>query len=277
MTATDTTTHFVSKGVTNGEGAYAIPSLTPDVYTITVTAKGFRIETRTDITLTSGATVGVDFALTPGSQTETVIVTANSRLLDTESPALSTTIPNQQVTDLPNNGRDPNVLVTLTVGVINGGSGGYFQGQSHNYTNPFSGVAVQITTDGNGGHNRLTLDGIPNDPPERLSGVTYAGFTPSPESVQEVKISQSIFDAQVGHGDGTVTDVILKSGTNSFHGAAYYAIQNTYINANLSQNTHNGVARPNDQLSQTGFVFDGPVVIPHVYDGHDKTHFHGCV
>lgn len=273
VTAKDLTTNFVSKGVTNGEGAYAIPFLTPDVYTVTVAAKGFRVESRTDITLTSGATVGIDFALTPGTQTDSVIVTANSQLLDAESPALSTTIPNQQVTDLPNNGRNPNVLATLTVGVINGGSGGYFQGASHNYTNPFSGVAVQITSDGNGGHNRLTLDGIPNDPPERLSGVTYAGFTPSPESVQEVKVSQSIFDAQVGHGDGTVTDTILKSGTNSFHGAAYYAFQNTYLNANTSQNTHNGTPRTNDQLSQTGFVLGGPVVIPHLYNGHDKTHF----
>jgi hypothetical protein len=273
VTATDTTTNFVSKGVTNGEGAYTIPFLTPDVYTITVTAKGFRIETRTDITLTSGTTVGVDFSLTPGAHTESVIVKAESDLLVTESPELSTTIPNQEVTDLPNNGRDPNVLATLTVGVINGGSGGYFQGPSHSYTNPFSGVAIQIVTDGSSGHNRLTLDGIPNDPPERLSGVTYAGFTPSPESVQEVKVAQSIFDAQVGHGNGTVTDVILKSGTNSFHGAAYYAFQNTYINANTSQNAHNGVPRGNDQLSQTGFVFDGPVIFPHVYNGHNKTHF----
>ena len=210
VTATDTTTNFVSKGVTNGDGVYSIPSLTPDVYTVTVTAKGFRVETRTGITLTAGATVGADFALTVGLQTETVIVTENSQMLETDSPALSTTIPNQEVTDLPNNGRNPNVLATLTVGVINGGSGGYFQGKSSQYTNPFSGVSVQIVSNGSGGHNRLTIDGIPNDPPERLSGVTYSGFTPSPESVQEVKVSQSIFDAQVGHGNGTVTDTVLK-------------------------------------------------------------------
>lgn len=191
VTATDTATHFVAKGVTNSAGDYTIPSLTPDVYTVTVTAKGFRVETRTGITLTAGATAGVDFALTVGSQTETVIVTENSQLLDTESPGLSTTIPNEEVTDLPNNGRNPNVLATLTVGVINGGSGGYFQGKSSQFTNPFSGVAVQVVTDGSGGHNRLTIDGIPNDPPERLSGVTYAGFTPSPESVQEVKPRES--------------------------------------------------------------------------------------
>ncbi len=273
VTAKDTVTNFVSKGVTNSTGTYTIPSLTPDVYTITVTAKGFRIETRTGITLTAGATVGVDFALTVGSQTETVIVTENAQMLDTESPGLSTTIPNQEVTDLPNNGRDPNNLALITVGVINGGSGGYFQGKSSQFTNPFSGTAIQLVTDGSGGHNRLTIDGIPNDPPERLSGVTYAGFTPSPESVQEVKVTQSIFDAQVGHGNGTVTDTILKSGANKFHGAAYYVFQDTYLNANTSEKTHLNQPRNNDQLSQTGFVFDGPVWIPKVYDGHDKTFF----
>ena len=139
-------------------------------------------------------------------------------------------------------------------------------------------MAIQISTFGNGGHNRLTIDGIPNDPPERLSGTTYAGFTPSPESVQEVKVSQSIFDAQVGHGNGTVTDTILKSGGNKFHGAAYYVFQNTYLNANLSEKSHLAPDfANNNQVSQTGFVFDGPVLIPKVYDGHDKTHFHGCV
>ncbi len=273
VTATDTTTHFVSKGVTNSEGAYSIPSLSPDVYTITVTAKGFRVETRTGITLTAGTTVAADFSLTVGSQTESVIVTENSQLLDTESPALETTISNQEVTDLPNNGRDPMNLALLTVGVINSGSGGYFQGKSSQYTNPFSGTAIQLTTDGNGGHNRLTIDGIPNDPPERLSGVTYAGFTPSPEAVQEVKVSQSIFDAQVGHGNGTVTDTIIKSGSNKFHGSAYYIFQDTYLNANLAEKVFLKQNRNNDQVSQTGFVLDGPVLIPKVYDGHDKTFF----
>lgn len=273
VTATDIATNFVSKGVTNSTGRYNIPSLTPDVYTITVTAKGFRSETRTGVTLTAGATVGADFTLTVGSQSETVLVTENSQLLDTESSALATTIPNQEVTDLPNNGRDPNNLSMITIGVINGGSGGYFQGKSSQFTNPFSGTAVQIVTDGSSGHNRLTIDGIPNDPPERLSGATYAGFTPSPESVQEVKVTQSIFDAQVGHGNGTVTDTILKSGTNKFHGAAYYVFQDTYINANTSEKSHLNQPRNNDQLSQTGFVFDGPVRIPKLYDRGDKTFF----
>jgi hypothetical protein len=140
-------------------------------------------------------------------------------------------------------------------------------------TNPFSGVAVQITSDGNGGHNRLLLDGIPNDAPERLSGATYTNFVPSPESVQEVKVQSSIFDAQVGHGNGTVTNTIIRSGANAVHGAAYYVFQNTYLNANTAERVLNKLARGNDQLSQTGFVFDGPVFLPKVYDGRDKTFF----
>ena len=95
VTAKDLTTNFVSKGVTNGEGAIHHPSPYSRCSTPSpLPPEGFRVETRTDITLTSGAAVGIDFALTAGTQTDSVIVKANSQLLDTESAALSTTIPN---------------------------------------------------------------------------------------------------------------------------------------------------------------------------------------
>src|SRR6185437_7969197 len=165
------------------------------------------------------------------------------------------------------------VMATLAAGVINGGSGGYFQGKSSQFTNPFSGVAIQIISDGNAGHNRLLLDGIPNDPAERLSGASYTGFVPSPEAVQEVKVQTASFDAQVGHGNGTVTNTVVRNGTNQFHGAAYYIFQNTYLNANTSEKSLNHQPRNNDQLSQTGAVFDGPVLIPTLYDGRNRTYF----
>jgi Carboxypeptidase regulatory-like domain/TonB dependent receptor len=279
--ATDVATKFVSRAVTNGAGEYTIPSLTPDTYTVTVTANGFRSESLTGINLTAGANQHNDFALHVGTAQESVVVTADTALLDNGSANISTTLSTSEVTDLPNIGRNPFVMATLAAGVINTGSGGYFQGKSSQFTNPFSGVAVQITTDGSAGHNRLTIDGIPDDPAERLSGATYTGFVPSPEAVQEVKVQTSIFDAQVGHGNGTVTNTIIRSGTNSLHGAAYYAFQNTYLNANTyekvpNQNSTNPTVRSprnNDQLSQTGFVVDGPVYIPKVYDGRDKTFF----
>lgn len=273
VTATEASTRFATVVVTTDAGAYNMPALQPGTYTVTVDAQGFQKQTRTGLVLTAGQTQLIDFSMAVGTATETVEVSAENSLIDTGSANIATTLSNQEVTDLPNNGRNPYVMATLAAGVINGGSGGYFQGKSSQFTNPFSGVAVQIVTDGSGGHNRLTLDGIPNDSAERLSGASYTNFVPSPEAVQEVKVQTSIFDAEVGHGNGTVTNTVVRSGNNRLHGAAYYVFQNTYLNANTSEKALTNSHRNNDQLSQTGFVLDGPVYIPKVYDGHNKTFF----
>ena len=273
ITVTDDLTKFSTRAVTNGAGSYSIPSLTPGTYTITVEATGFRTETRNGVVLTAGANQVTDFSLKVGTQTDQVVVTAQTSLLDAGSANIATTLSTREVTDLPNIGRNPFVMATLAAGVINTGSGGYFQGKSSQFTNPFSGVAVQITTDGNGGHNRLTIDGIPDDPAERFSGASYTGFVPSPEAVQEVKVQTSIFDAQIGHGNGTVTNTVVRTGNNKVHGAAYYVFQNTYLNANTYEKAAIHANRNNDQLSQTGGVLDGPVYIPKVYDGRNKTFF----
>lgn len=273
MVAEELSTHYKSTGVTNGSGVYIFPAVNPGEYVVSIEAKGFKKVTRTGVILTAGQAQQVDFELVTGAVTESIEVTAENALLDTGSANIATTLSADEVKDLPNNGRNPYVMATLAAGVINGGSGGYFQGKSSQFTNPFSGVAVQLVTDGSGGHNRLTLDGIPNDPPERLSGASYSGFVPSPEAVQEVKVGSSIFDAQVGHGNGTVTNTVVRNGTNKLHGAVYLAFQNTYLNANTSEKAHIAAARNNDQLTQTGFVVDGPVMIPKLYDGRNKTYF----
>jgi hypothetical protein len=274
VTAVEATTKYSTHVVTSGDGVYSFPALNPGTYTVTVTAQGFRTEQRTSIVLTAAQAQKIDFSLAPGAATESVEVTAETSLLDAGSANIATTLSTKEVTDLPNNGRNPFVMATFAPGVLNTGSGGYFQGKSSQFTNPFSGVAVQITTDGNsGGHNRLTLNGIPDDPAERLSQANYTGFVPSPEAVEEVKIQTSIFDAQVGHGNGTVTNTVVRTGTNNLHGAAYYVFQNTYLDANTWENVAKGASRPNNQVAQTGFVLDGPVYLPKIYDGRDKTYF----
>lgn len=271
--AVETATQYTTHVVTGADGTYLMPALQPGTYSITVTASGFRKESRVDIVVTAGQTVQEDLALTPGSVSQTVVVTSETSLIDTTSPTLATTLSTREVTDLPNLGRNPYVMATLAPGVVDTASGGYFQGKSSQYTNPFSGVAVQITTNGNGGHNRLLLDGIPNDAAERFSGASYTNFVPSPEAVQEVKVENGIFDAQVGHGNGMVTNTVIRTGNNNLHGAAYYVFQNTYINANLYEKAGAKQARNNDQVSQTGLVIDGPVFIPKLYDGRNKTYF----
>ncbi len=274
VTATESLTNFASTVMTGQDGTFDFPALQPGTYTVTVESSGFKKEVKVGVVVTAAQTQQVDYSLVPGSASESVQVTAESTtLLDTGSPNVSTTLSTQEVTDLPNEGRNPYVMATLAAGVVDTASGGYFQGKSSQFTNPFSGVAVQVTTDGNGGHNRLTLDGIPNDPAERFSGASYTGFVPSPEAVQEVKVQTSIFDAQVGHGNGTVTNTVVRTGNNSLHGAAYYVFQNTYLNANTYEKAALNQARNNDQVSQTGLVLDGPVVLPKLYNGRDKTFF----
>ena len=280
VTATDSITKFATKAATNDSGGYSIPFLAPGTYTITVENAGFRTETRTSIIVTAGASVQTDFALQVGATSDNVVVTSDAAAaLDTASANLGTTLGSKEVTDLPNVGRNPFVLSTLSAGVT---TGAYMQSKSSGFTNPFSGTAVQILANGSAGHNRLTLDGIPDDPAERLSGAGYTGFVPSPEAVQEVKTQTAIFDSQFGHGNGTVLNTVLRSGSNKYHGSAYYVFRNTYLNANTyervpNQNGAINAASPthrvNDQWSQPGFVLDGPLSIPHIYNGHDKTFF----
>ncbi len=287
VTAEETGTHFKTTGKTNDAGEYTFGALNPGTYIVSTTAPTFKTETRPGVVLTAGQLQKVDFTLTAGAASETVEVSADNLLLDAGSANIATTLSTQEVTDLPNLGRNPFVQASLGAGVIDAGA--YFTGKASGFTNPFSGVAVQLTTDGNGGHNRLTIDGIPDDPAERFSGASYTGFVPSPEAVQEVKVQTSIFDAEIGHGNGTTTNTVVRSGNNKIHGAAYYVFQDTYLNANTSEKaatqnycvpgssgcttTTAPTPRNNDQLSQTGAVFDGPVYIPKLYDGRDKTFF----
>jgi Carboxypeptidase regulatory-like domain len=163
VSATDVTTHFTTKTKTNGSGEYSIPFLTPDTYEVAIEISGFRPETRTGVVLTAGGVVRTDFALKVGAVGEQVVVTAGVEMLDTASANLGTTMGTKQVTDLPIVGRNPFVLSTLAPGVT---TGAYMQSKASGFTNPFSGTAVQIIAEGSIGHNRLTLDGIPDDPAE---------------------------------------------------------------------------------------------------------------
>ena len=275
VVATDTVTKFVSKVVTGGSGEYTIPFLTPDTYEVTVSAKGFTSLTKTDVVVTAGGTADVPFTLVVGSATTTAMVTADAVQLDTDSGQVATTISTQQIVDTPLIGHNPFIFTTLGAGVY---SGQYMQSKPSSQANQFSGTAVQLVINGISNHVRLTLDGIPDDPAERFSGTNYLGFVPSMEAVQEVKVQNTLFDAEVGHG-AAVENTVLRAGTNKYHGAAYYVFQNTYMDANTServplQNAKTGATpRTNDQTSQPGFVIDGPASIPHLYNAHDKTYF----
>lgn len=268
--AENAATHFTSSAVTNQKGEYTIPFLTPGMYSVTVQAKGFQKATQIGIQLHASDKNQTNLKLSVGSDTQSVQVTADTTLLDTGTASLGQVIDSREVTDLPNNGRNPFVTATLTAGTY---SGNFVTGSPSQYNQPYSGTASQMQIGGIGNAHRLELNGMPDDAPERLSAVTYTDFVPSPEAVQEVNSQTLLVDAQYGHSDGAVINTIVKTGQNQFHGAIYYILQNTDMNANSYQKNLAGLSRSVDRWQQPGFVLDGPVYVPRLYNGRDRTFF----
>ena len=117
--AVEQSTQFKTEVVTSADGAYSMPTLSPGTYEVTVTVKGFKTETRANVVLTAGQVVLLDFKLSPGNVSQTVeVVSETASLIDTGSPTIATTLDSQEVSDLPNKGRNPYVLATLTPGVV---------------------------------------------------------------------------------------------------------------------------------------------------------------
>ncbi|WP_420236806.1 TonB-dependent receptor domain-containing protein [Telmatobacter bradus] len=275
VTAENVDTHFKTLDTTNQVGAYVIPFLTPGTYSVTVAANGFRSAEKTGVVLHASDKGIVDLRLSVGTQSESIQVTVDLQTLDTGSASLGQVLDKQEVVELPNIGRNPFVEATLAAGTY---SGNFITGSASQYNQPYSGTASQMQIGGLGNEHRLELNGMPDDAPERLSAVTYTDFVPSPEAVQEVNTQTLLVDAQYGHSDGAVINTIVKTGQNELHGSAYYILQNTDLNANTTQRKQSTTQSTKGQPSvnrwqQPGFVVDGPIRLPKLYNGHDKSFF----
>jgi hypothetical protein len=268
---TNTDTNFVTTGTTNDSGAYSIPFLVPGTYSVQVTKAGFKAAVQTGIVLHASDKGRADFQLAIGAATTAVTVEATGQLLTPGDANINQALNAEEVADLPNIGRNPFILGDLSAGAY---SNAYMNRAASQFTQPFSGVASQMVINGISDLHRLTLDGIPDDAPERNSAVIYTDFVPSPEAVEETTTQTALYDAQYGHSDGAVINTVIKTGTNAFHGTAYYIAQNTILDANQFQN-NSPVVHPVgvNHWNQPGFAVDGPVWIPHLYDGRNKTFF----
>ncbi|MBO0722759.1 MAG: carboxypeptidase regulatory-like domain-containing protein, partial [Blastocatellia bacterium] len=283
VTAIDTTTHFSTKAMTNSSGNYSIQFLTPGTYDITVEYIGFQPQTHKGIVLTAGGNVVTDITLKVGSASDMVTVNAvGVDALNTSSADIDVTFTAKEITDLPNIGRVPFELASLSAGTYDGS---YMTAKASGGIVPWGNAGTAISASGVGGsHTIITLNGSIDAPRERITGTGggYGGFVPSPESVQEVKVQLAMYDAEYGNSGGAAINTVLRSGTNDYHGAAYFIGRNTYLNANQSERVPNQngainpgapTPRPNGTWNQPGGVLSGPVTIPHLYNGHDKTYF----
>jgi hypothetical protein len=253
--ATSVTTHTV----TGSAGNYTVRGLIPGRYDVVVEAPGFKKAVRNDVTVEVSTTATIDVEVATGAATETVQVTADQIALNTTQPELGSTIEPVVVAALPvevsGRGRQVDALQFMAPGT----TGSTF---SHRVS---GGVDFE---------QEIVYNGIPAPQPETEGYTT--NFNPPFELVQEYRVERSTFSAQFGLGQGALT-YQMKSGGNKYHGDLFEINRNSFFDsvgffngpAFDKSNVHN--KPPTDHENNYGFAIGGPIWIPHVYDGHNKT------
>jgi hypothetical protein len=263
--------------VSTASGDYTIPYLNPGNYVVSAEATGFEKALHTGINLQVGQTSTVNFALVIGHVTETVTVTSDT-LLDFGKADTGEVVENERVTELPLNGRDPGMLSILSAAAVWTGS--------PQYQRPFDDTQANLSINGGGAGNvELMMDGMPNTRASlNNTGAAEIAYVPPVDSVQEFKLITNPFDAKYGLMAGGVEDVVLKSGTNTLHGDVYEYARRSWLDSNTWQNDYKiATALPGTdvtpfrtqphKLDQYGAELGGPVFIPKLYDGRNKTFF----
>lgn len=268
--ARNTGTSALATARTNDAGAYTIPFLVPGNYSVTATANGFKQAVHPGIELHAGDKVQADLKLEVGVTTESVTITAEAEQLRTATASMGQTINTSEARDLPIMGRNTYMLADLATGMYTNLN---TTSQASAFGRPYDGASAQMSSEGIGSQYQIMLNGIPNAPEERASAAIYVGFVPSPDSIEEVTVQTHTYDAQYGHSSGTVVNAVLKGGTNTLHGSLYEFFRNDKLNANSFSGNAARNPRGVMRWNQPGFVIDGPVRIPHIYNGKDKTFF----
>jgi hypothetical protein len=244
---------------TNAEGYYSIDFILAGTYDITADQQGFAKIVKKGIVVESNQAVRSDMVLKVGTANEIVTVEASTPPLSTDDATLVETLNTRSITDLPLNGRDALRLAATTSNVIVGPKSdftGIPPGED------FIGAGTREIT------NSLTLDGITI----MNNLITVTSVTPNLDAVQEVQVQNGNYTAQYGSYMGVHVNLTTKTGTNNLHGALYEFVRNDLFDAHPYFDTPGSPKQPL-RINQFGLEVDGPVYIPRLYDGRNKTFF----
>ncbi|MCL5745848.1 MAG: carboxypeptidase-like regulatory domain-containing protein, partial [Acidobacteria bacterium] len=268
LTAVNAATNESTQARSDASGAYTIPFLRPGNYRLSVTADGFKQFSRENIVLEAAKIAGIVVTLEVGAITESVTVTAESALLETQTASRGGVVDTTQVAELPLNARNPFMLGSMMSGVT-------FRGAAI-WQRPFdNGAIAQWSVNGSQmSNNEFLLDGAPNN--AQMGGNNIA-YVPIVDAVQEFNVQSNSYDASYGKTGGGVFNVVLKSGTQNHHITAWEFMRRRVLDANTFQNNAIGAKRPNHYLDQYGFQLDGPLTIPKLFpkDGLVKAFYLG--
>jgi hypothetical protein len=251
--ATNTLTQVKAETLSNEAGSYRLPFLNTGQYDLTAEKTGFEMTRVQNIRLTVALTATVNLVLKPGNVSEQVTVTASAVQLEQQSATLGNVVGAKQMIELPLLGRNPYSLVLLAPGVLPKGGAG----------------AGPIINGGRSNTSEILLDGAET----RNSTTNDIAYTPPLETVQEFKVLTNSFSSEYGRSGGGVLTVATRSGTNELHGALYEFLRNDKLNANTWANNRVGLPRNAFRRNEYGVAVGGPIFIPKIYDGRNKTFF----
>jgi Carboxypeptidase regulatory-like domain/TonB dependent receptor len=265
VTVSNLVQNFTRTFTTDSSGAYSFTLLPPAVYSLRVEAGGFKKFEQGNIVLEVGQAGALNVSLVVGNVTETVEVTGEPPLLNTDNAQIATEIASKQIVDLPLNDRNPFFLTFLDSAVRNTDEG-YMGGGLDNNDQAvgfmsFGGQFQQW--------NAFFVDGAWDT--EMNNGIV--DFVPSVDDVQEFKVQTNSFSAQYGFSAGNVITLVTKSGSSHFHGDAFEFFRNDALDANYYFNDYHDVRKPNVHLQQFGGSEGGPLYIPGLLKRKDRTFF----
>ncbi len=273
VTAKGVNTGTTYETVTSNSGAYNFPNVRIGSYDITATAAGLAPSTIEGVVVQIGTTSSLNVILTTGNVTQTVTVQGDAPTVESATSDIGTVVTTKQVLDLPlalgsttQPMRSPEAFVFLTPGAVGPGTNGP-GGNGSSTGGPFESKI-------SGGQNYSTevlLDGASTYRSE--NGSSFDETAPSVEALSEFRVETSTLPAELGRTTGGVEIFGTKAGTNMFHGTAYDLFRNEDLDANTFYNNYLGLSRPLDKQNDYGGVLGGPVIIPKLYNGKDKTFF----
>jgi hypothetical protein len=252
-----------TKGIKNtvktaGSGDFTLTSLQPGNYSLTVEAPGFKKLVRPDVALNPNEKLAVgSLTLEVGAVTESIEVTAQAALLQTDSVERSNNIVGKQVENIEVNGRNALDMAKLVPGVQFTTGTTYAIGSSSNGANDFTVNGARPS------QNQLSINGIGNVDTGNNGGMNVAV---SIDSIAEFSILTNSYQAEYGRSVGGQINMVTKSGSSSFHGSGYWYHRNDGMNANTFINNVRGLAKPLFRYNDPGYTIGGPVYIPHVME-----------